>query len=437
MPEMPSPPSTDRARGAPTDVDHAGDDLADLAGEAAGDDVAALGDIDRTLEEALARELVPTAGRDLAGGRSALPLRGSLAETGLPALLGTAYRAGASGRLLIEREGQQHAVDLDCGWAVSATSSDPELGLLAMLVRQRRITVSDRDRVRSEALLSGRRPGAIVVEFGYLKSAELLPALRAQQEEILRAAMALTDGTFTFDPRIRAEPAQIRVQRHPLSLVRSAMESRGEVATVLAPLGGAGARLCLVGGVTAMDLVDQVAADPGDRRLLALFDGVRPLAEVVSRSGLMERSAAALAFALWAGGHLVAADEAQGKRILRDRGLDRERVLARAALARVGDYFEILGVSPAASAPEIARAVAQIEQELQAAADLEGPAGLREELESVRRSVDEAARVLGDERLRPLYQTAAGIAAPAAPSPPAARPAATAPVAGRGGRRRS
>jgi hypothetical protein len=433
--------STGRDLRAPNEVKRAGEDLGDPAGDAgdAGDEAASvLGDIDQTLEEALARELVPSSPRDLAGGRSPLPLRGSLAEIGLPALLGTAYRAGASGRLLIEHEGQQHAVDLDCGWPVSATSSDPDLGLLAMLVRQRRITVTDRDRVRSEALLTGRRSGAIVVEFGYLKSAELLPALRAQQEEILLAVLALPDGSFSFDPRSRAEAAQIRLHRHPLSLVRAAMENRGELATVLSPLGGEGARLCLVGGVTAMDLVDQVTAGPGDRRLLALFDGVRPLAEVMRRSDLPVRSAAALAFALWAGGHLVTMDEAQGKRILRDRGLDRERVLARAALAKAGDYFEILGVSPAASDLDIARAVAQIDQELQAAADLEGPAGLRDDLEGVRRSVDEAARVLGDQRLRPLYQAAAGIAAPAGPLPPVAKPGAKSEAAaGRGGRRRS
>src|SRR5688500_6357973 len=94
----------------------------------AGEDPVA-GDIDQTLEEALARELGSVGGR---GGPpdSALPRRGSLADKGLPLLLAAAYRSGASGRVLIERDGHQHAVDLDCGWPVSVTSSDPEHGLL-------------------------------------------------------------------------------------------------------------------------------------------------------------------------------------------------------------------------------------------------------------------------------------------------------------------
>lgn len=403
MSEMPTTSSTGRTGGLPSDV--LGTEPDD--GQSDGDDHAgSVGDIDRTLEEALVHGLSPAAPRDLAGVGGTLPLRGSLSETGLPVLLGAAYRGGASGRLLVEGHGQQHAVDLDCGWPVTVTSTDPERGLAALLMRQGRLSAAERDRLRGEAMLSGRRPGAIAVELGFLKSSELLPALRKQQEEILLAALSLTEGSFSFDPESRADPAQIQVHRHPLSLVRTVMETLGESEKLVKALGGEGARLCLVGGVTAMEQVDQVATNLGDRRSLALFDGIRPLGEVIRHGHLPERSALALAFALWVGGHLVVLDQAQGRRLLRDRGLDRERLLARAALARAGDYFEVLGLLPEAEAAEIARAVAQIEGELRAAAELPGQDEIAEDLVSVRRSVEEAARVLGDEQLRARYRAA-------------------------------
>ena len=377
----------------------------------AGDDPLA-GDIDHTLEEALSRDLVsvagPVASPTPVGPDSGLPRAGSLAEQGLALLLASAYRQATSGRLLVEREGHQYAVDLDCGWPVSVSSSDAEHGLLAMLVRQGRLSPEDRQHVRDQALLSGRRTGAIAVEMGLLKAAELMPALRAHQEEIVLSALTFTEGGFTFDPELRADPAQIRIHRHPLALVREGLDRAGDgtAEDLLARMGGPEARLCLVGGVAALDLLEQAATRPGDRRLLALFDGVRALGDVVRRGEMMSAaSGTALAFALFAGGHLVPASEAHGKRVLRDRQLDRERILARATLVASGDYFEFLGVPPTAGLQEVERALGRLEQDLASAeADPDMHAALRTEIEEVRLVMEEAARVLGDDRLRGLYR---------------------------------
>ena len=84
----------------------------------------------------------------------------------------------------------------------------------------------------------------------------------------------------------------------------------------------------------------------------------------------------------------------------------REALLARWALVEEGDYFEILGIGPDATAAEVQRAHDRIARELDPGAiDPALAAELGSKLDEIREVVGEALRVLGDERLRPRYQS--------------------------------
>jgi len=83
----------------------------------------------------------------------------------------------------------------------------------------------------------------------------------------------------------------------------------------------------------------------------------------------------------------------------------RAALLARYALVEQGDYFEVLGLARDASADDVRRAHDRIALEL--APDAVDPMLVRElgaKLDAIREVVSEAARVLGDDRLRPRYQ---------------------------------
>jgi hypothetical protein len=85
----------------------------------------------------------------------------------------------------------------------------------------------------------------------------------------------------------------------------------------------------------------------------------------------------------------------------------RARLLARSALVDDGDYFELLGLARDASGTDVRQAADRLAREL-------GPEGVGPELadelgprlETIRAVIAEAARVLGDDRLRARYAAA-------------------------------
>jgi CheY-like chemotaxis protein len=95
-------------------------------------------------------------------------------------------------------------------------------------------------------------------------------------------------------------------------------------------------------------------------------------------------------------------DDRRQRPSLSDR---RASLLARYALVEQGDYFEVLGLGRDASADEVRRAHDRIVLELAPGAIDPLLAGeLGQKLDAIREVVGEAARVLGDARLRPRYQ---------------------------------
>jgi hypothetical protein len=172
--------------------------------------------------------------------------------------------------------------------------------------------------------------------------------------------------------------------------------------------------LQLVSPDHASEVLAAAAGAPGDRKLLALFDGIRANALSLAACGWPEPEFLALAATLRAFGLLVpaasraAAAAGGGQRAgQRDRQLAGERLLARFGLARAGDYFEFLGLAPDASRRDVARAVDRVGQELaRVETDPEISATLADEIQLVRSVRAEAARVLGDDDLRAAYRAA-------------------------------
>jgi hypothetical protein len=150
---------------------------------------------------------------------------------------------------------------------------------------------------------------------------------------------------------------------------------------------------------------------PEERAALAAFDGQADLAQVARTAALDVADLLPFAWGLCALG-LATARRAEPEAVEEssalvgetDLAIDRERVRARWQLVTEADYFALLGVRRDATGFEIRRAYQAARRDF--AADC-FPSDLRRELalelEDIANVLDEAFRVLRDDRLRVTY----------------------------------
>jgi hypothetical protein len=375
-------------------------------------------DIGEELDDTLAAELEDAAQSEDDGPSARLPRSGTLSVGEFAWWLAHLCAAGATGRLWTANAGVERSFFLDGGRLVLASGNADEDRLGAFLVSRGQLTAEARDRALAEARAGGRRLGLVLIQHGRLSGSELLPSLRAHQEHLVGSAAAAGEGVLGFDPGLTADRRRARLLGHPAVLLRRGLRSAGE--GLWERLGGPDGVLQLVSPDHAPEVLAALAeaseTPDRDRRVVALFDGLRSSALVAATAvpGPAPPAGAAsdflaLAATLRAFGVLVPA----GSRAAavgggpRDRQLAGERLLARFGLARAGDYFEFLGLAPDASRRDVARAIARVGQELaRVAAEPEVAAMLVEEIALVRTVRSEAARVLDDDGLRAAYRAA-------------------------------
>jgi Domain of unknown function (DUF4388) len=334
---------------------------------------------------------------------------GDLADVDLPMLLGRLFVAGTTGRLVVSRGDVETNVYVEAGRPVLATSTNPEDRLIEVLAREGRVTAAQHRLCRQAAAEGGRKMGALLVDLGVIASSDLLSVVRQHYEELVLSLFSWSEGTWRVEPGVLASPARIRLLRHPGALVREGLR-RGDQARIWRRLGSRRNvfALDLRGG--AADVIAAVAGDEAEKGVLLLFDGVRSLEEVAILAAVPEGAVAEIALCGWVLGLLKTAPSVAELRAsfpVRDRDLERERILGRHALAADGDYFQVLGLSRRASATEVRRAHALICYQLSPQAlGPELASALAGELALIREVLEEALRVLGTEPLRARYQAA-------------------------------
>jgi hypothetical protein len=361
---------------------------------------------------------------------------GDLADRDMPLLLGRAFVEGMTGRLRIRNETAEKAVYFEAGLPVMASSDDASDRMLAMLVREGTLDARQYEEAVRVVDASGRKVGAVLVDLGFLRSDELLPAVRRHYESVILTLFGWTAGRWQVDPGVTAGPDRTRLLRHPALLVREGLE-RGYPTERIAVRLGAGRNVFLLDNSTgAADITAQVVTERSEMRVPMLFDGVHSLADVARASGLPEDAVLKIALTLYCFGALrpVEADGAGrggARPAVRDLEIDRERVRARFALACESDYFRVLGVDRFADANEVRRAHARLCKEI--APENLGPEiwhELKDQVETIREVLDEGLRILCTPALRSAYELNL-VPAPEAESQPeggTATPAPTAPA---------
>ncbi|HEY1555527.1 MAG TPA: DUF4388 domain-containing protein [Kofleriaceae bacterium] len=328
-----------------------------------------------------------------------------------PMLLARMFAQQSTGRVGFRKGDVEKLVYFDQGRPVFASSNEPGDRMGELLVREGKITAAQYERCQHHALSSGRRMGEIFVDFGYLKRRELLPAVRRHVEDILYSLFGWDRGHY----RVHVDPTpsgeRIRLSRHPAALILEGIRRKLD-RTALEKLVGPPSTVIEVPDRERLGGIVHVSdLAPEERAALAAFDGQADLAHVARAAGIDTADLLPLAWGLCTLGLATArrtetelVDESSALVGETDLEIDRERVRARWMLVGDADYFALLGVRRDATGFEIRRAYQAARRDF--AADC-FPNDLRrelaQELQDIASVLDEAFRVLRDDRLRQTY----------------------------------
>jgi CheY-like chemotaxis protein len=327
-------------------------------------------------------------------------------------LLAKLFAQRATGRAVF-RAGPdvEKIVYFDQGRPVFAASNAPADRMGELLVREGKITAAQYERCQTHVAESGRRMGEILVDFGYLKRRELLPAVRRHVEDIIYSLFGWDRGNYSVAIDTEPSAERIRLSRHPASLILEGIRRKLD-RTSLDRLVGSSATVIEIADRERLGGIINLGDLSGEERAaLAAFDGQADLAQVARTAGVDVADVLPLAWGLCVLGLATARrtetevpDESNALVGETDLAIDRERVRARWQLVTEADYFALLGVRRDATTFEIRRAYQGARRDF--AADC-FPNDLRrelaQELEDIAQVLDEAFRVLRDDRLRLTY----------------------------------
>jgi hypothetical protein len=350
--------------------------------------------------------------------RGGQPLVGVLDahENDIATVLARFWNCDFSGSLVLRRDNEEKQVQFDKGSVVFASSGAEDDRMSALLLREGRINKAQLEECRFQVEASGRRMGEVLVDKGYLKPRELLPAVRQHLEDIFYSLFAWEEGTFDALPE-QALDERIRLSRHPAALIVEGIRRKYGTERVEACLGGVDTVVVVDNSKRMVNIVGATELSVNELQAQRLFDGSHSLKSIAAECEVDVLRVAQLAHAF------VCLDVAEVVETRTDEGpergsvagthlvgetdleIDRQRVLAKYQLVQAADYFQLLGVRLDASAFEIRRAY---EASVHRFAMDSFPPPLQEELREViieiSELIEEAFLVLSNDAFRSSYR---------------------------------
>jgi hypothetical protein len=334
----------------------------------------------------------------------------ALGEGDVIAALARAVATRATGALTLGAEPDLRRVVLHDGDIVTAASSAPEETLVAFLTARGDLPREVSARLASRLPPQGRHAGAALIAHGHLGQDDLWPVLRAHAEWLIGRAIVSDMGTWELDPE---PPGRLKAEPNVFGGATGAEVLVEQIRRVVPPdvalrrLGGAGARLAE--GPRAMLIAE--CALRRDEEALARGAPGRSVAEILRGA---EPEIANVLYALVALGALTALASPAPAPTKPEEGADpldaeaiRQRVRARLDLVEDGDYFALLGVSPAATGYEIRRAYLDLRRSFEPSRVLTAQtADLAPDMRLIAEVLDEAYDILRDPHRRDRYRKA-------------------------------
>ncbi|MEA2571078.1 MAG: hypothetical protein QOI24_3079 [Acidobacteriota bacterium] len=126
-----------------------------------------------------------------------LSIQGTLAETTVPDLFRSLVRSAETAIVSLEAIGRNDTIYFTEGRIVSASSSDPDMGLAEVLLRSGELNLQQYDEAM-EKLVVSRRIGSLLCELGFLQPDELIRAVEQQASAIVLGSMRYRSGSYTL-----------------------------------------------------------------------------------------------------------------------------------------------------------------------------------------------------------------------------------------------
>jgi len=183
---------------------------------------------------------------------------GDFSDRDIPLLLGRMFTEGLTGRLCLGNGKGEKSVYFETGLPVMAASADSSDRMLAMLMRENVIDARQYKETERMVDATGRKVGAVLVDLGFLRSDELLPAVRRHYESIILTLFSWSAGHWHIEPNVTAGPERTRLLRHPAALVREGLECGYPAERIAARLGAAKNVFLLDNSTSTADITEQV-----------------------------------------------------------------------------------------------------------------------------------------------------------------------------------
>jgi hypothetical protein len=127
-----------------------------------------------------------------------LSIQGTLVETTVPDLFRSLLRSAETAIVSLDAVGRSDVIYFSEGRIISASSSDPDMGLAEILLRGGEIDLQQYDQAL-ERLVVARRIGAVLVELGYLEPDALIRAVERQASTIVFDALSYRGGNYSVE----------------------------------------------------------------------------------------------------------------------------------------------------------------------------------------------------------------------------------------------
>ncbi len=342
----------------------------------------------------------------------------SASENDVASLIARLFAAKFTGRVTFRQPPAEKSIQFDQGRPVFATSNLPHDRMGDLLYREGKITRAQHARSRELVAESGRRMGEILIEMGFLKRRELLPAVRRHIEDIIYSLFSWDSGEFIVAAGELSLTEKIRLSRHPAALILEGVRRKYGEELLTRRLGSPASIVAVSERSKLNPIVAAADLSRAERAAIGTFDGEKCLEEVAEASDLALLNVYQLAFGLVILGVAEVARRGDEEELdvdsvrpptlvgETDLAIDRQRVMAKYALVGESDYFALLGVRRDASSFEIKRAYEAARRDY---ASESFPAEVRDDLddqiEEINQLLEEAYQVLRSESLRASYLT--------------------------------
>ena len=221
-----------------------------------------------------------------------MAIRGDLREAGLPDVLQLLGLGQKTGCLSVARPGNFGSIYFERGRIAYATIVNRRDRLGDALIKSGAVDEVDlRAALVEQASDPAARLGDLLLKRGAVMPDALERHVRAQVEEAVLQLFTWTEGTFSFEPEVRADPRDYVVSIDPGSVLLEGARRSDEwqlIATTVPGLDAVFAMTAPVVGPAEERALDAAGFEMSAeaRRVVALVDGRRDVARLVEESGL-------------------------------------------------------------------------------------------------------------------------------------------------------